>query len=779
MYLVYCFSPVQNNAIGENMHNFNITKKSFDLNGYTITAETGKIARQANGSIFISQGDTTLLVTATMGKKANEGTDFFPLTVDYVEKMYAAGKVPGGFIKREARPSNDATLTARVIDRALRPMFPDGFRNPVHVVVTILAYDAINSPAMLGLIGASLALTISDIPFNGPIAGVSVGFLDGKPVVNPPVDFLNNESDLHLSLAGSATSICMIESSANELSEDQMVESVFAGLEKIKELVQWQLEFAKDCSKEKSEIVYDVIPEDILKDVESKYQDKVSAAAVIKGKLARDEAFEAVKEELLENYLNELGEEAFAENERNYKNAYEELIKKSVRHAILYKKHRVDGRGLDDIRAISCEVDTLPRVHGSALFTRGETQSLGTVTLAGADSMQIVDGLSEEYKKDFYLHYNFPPYSVGEAGFMRGPGRRELGHGNLAETALAPIIPSKADFPYTIRVVSDITESNGSSSQATICSGTLALMAAGVPIKAPVAGIANGLIMEGNDYVVLTDIMGLEDHLGDMDFKVAGTREGITAMQMDIKISGITEEIMKEALQKANVARLYILDKMEACIPEPRKDLNEFAPRIESLQVPVDKIGEVIGQGGKTIKSIIEQTGVDINIDDDGTVNILSSDKKALDSAKAMIKNIVDMPKYGEIYEGLVSRVEGYGVFVKIMGGFKEGLCHISNMHTDRVAHPEDICTVGDTVYVELKAIEQGKINLSMKGIPGNPEHKPDPNRPKEEARSGGRNDRYDNNRGRDNRGGGRDNRSRDNRSRDSRPSHNNRNNDN
>lgn len=764
------------------MHNFKITKKSFDLNGYTITAETGKIARQANGSIFISQGDTTLLVTATMGKSANEGTDFFPLTVDYVEKMYAAGKVPGGFIKRESRPSNDATLTARVIDRALRPMFPDGFRNPVHVVVTILAFDGINDPAMLGLTGASLALTISDIPFHGPIAGVAVGFVDGKPVVNPPINVLKNESDLHLSLAGSATSICMIESAAKELSEEQMVQSVFAGLEKIKELVQWQVEFAKDCSKEKTVIEYDVIPAEILKDVEAKYKTKVAEAAVIKGKLARDDAFEAVKVELLETYLQELGEEEFGKQERNYKNAFEEIIKKSVRGAILYKKHRVDGRGLDDIRAISCEVDILPRVHGSALFTRGETQSLGTVTLAGDKAAQIIDGLYDEYKKDFYLHYNFPPYSVGEAGFMRGPGRRELGHGNLAETALAPILPSKEDFPYTIRIVSDITESNGSSSQATICSGTLALMAAGVPIKAPVAGIANGLIMEGNDYVVLTDIMGLEDHLGDMDFKVAGTRAGITAMQMDIKIEGITEDIMKEALQKANVARIYILDKMEECIPQPRKDLCEFAPRIESMQVPVDKIGEIIGKGGETIKSIIEQTGVDINIDDDGTVSILSADKTALDAAKKMVKNIIDMPKYDEIYEGLVSRVEGYGVFVKIMGGFKEGLCHISNMHQDRVAHPEDICTVGDTVFVELKAIEQGKINLSMKGVPGNPEHKPDPNRPKEEPRGGGRNDRFD--RGsRDNRGGGRDDRGRDSRdsrdSRDRKPYNNNRNNNN
>lgn len=745
------------------MHNFKITKKSFELNGNTITAETGKIARQANGSVFISQGDTTLLVTATMGKTASEGIDFFPLTVDYVEKMYASGKVPGGFIKREARPSNDATLTARVIDRAIRPMFPDGFRNPVHVVVTILSFDGVNDAAMLGLIGASLALTISDIPFHGPIAGVAVGYVDGKPVVNPTIEVLENESDLHLSIAGSATSICMIESSANELSEEQMVEAVFAGLEKVKELVAWQIDFAKDCSKEKSVIEYDIIPEEIIQDVAKRYSKKVEDAAFIKGKLDREVAFDAVKEELLETYESELGEEAFVELEKQYKNAYEDLIRKSIRKAIIEKNHRADGRGLDDVRDISCEVDTLPRVHGSALFTRGETQSLGAITLAGADSAQIIDGLKEEHKKDFYLHYNFPPYSVGEAGFMRGPGRRELGHGSLAETALLPVIPAKENFPYTIRIVSEVTESNGSSSQATICVASMALMAAGVPIKSAVAGIANGLIMEGNKYVILTDILGLEDHLGDMDFKVAGTREGITAMQMDIKVEGITQEIMIEALQKANIGRNYILDRMDECISAPRADLSEFAPRIVSFPVPVDKIGEVIGQGGKTIKSIIEQTGVDINIDDDGTVNILSADKAALEDAKAMIKNIIDMPKYDTIYEGEVSRIEVYGAFVKIMGGFKEGLVHISNMHDDRVAHPEDICTVGDTVFVKLKSIEQGKIGLTMKGVPGNPEHKPDPNRPKEEPR--GRFDRND--RGRDNRG--RDNRGRDNRGGDRR----------
>jgi polyribonucleotide nucleotidyltransferase len=734
-----------------------LQKKSFELNGATITAETGRIAKQANGSIFISQGDTTLLVTATMGKLSSTPTDFFPLTVDYVEKMYASGKIPGGFIKREARPSTDATLTARVIDRSIRPLFPEGFRNPVHIVVTILSYDGVNDPNMLGLVGASLALSISDIPFHGPIAGVAVGWVDGKPLVNPAVNVLKDESDLHLSLAGSDTSICMIESSANELTEDQMLEAIFAGHDKIKELVEWQREFAAECAKEKVEIELDIIPEEILDAIAEKYGDRIKEAALIKGKLERYEAFSTLKEEVITNYSETIPEEEFELVERFYKNAFEELIKKFVRHAILYKNHRVDGRTMDEIRDITSEVDVLPRVHGSALFTRGETQSLGTVTLAGADSVQIVDGLAEEYKKDFYLHYNFPPYSVGEAGFMRGPGRRELGHGNLAETALKPIIPSKEDFPYTIRVVSDITESNGSSSQATICSGTLALMAAGVPIKAPVAGIANGLIMEGEDYVVLTDIMGLEDHLGDMDFKVAGTREGITAMQMDIKIEGITEAIMREALQKAYVARNAILDNMEACINTPRTELAEYAPRIVTLKVPVDKIGEIIGQGGKTIKGIIEVTGVAIDITDDGNVNILSADKTSLDKAKGIIKNITEMPKYDKVYEGVVSRVESYGAFVKIMDGYKEGLCHVSNMHEDRVAHPEDMVKLGDTVYVKLKAIEQGKINLSMKGVEGNPEHKPNPNRPKEERRPNDRNDRG----GRRNDRGGRDRNSR------------------
>ncbi len=747
------------------MHNFDITKKTFNMNGTEITAETGRIAKQANGSIFISQGQTTLLVTATMGKVPSVPTDFFPLTVDYVEKMYASGKIPGGFIKREARPSTDATLTARVIDRSIRPLFPEGFRNPVHVVVTILSYDGINDPNMLGLVGASLALTISDIPFHGPIAGVAVGWVDGEAVVNPPINVLNDESDLHLSLAGSDTSICMIESSANELKEDQMLTAIFKGHDKIKELVEWQREFAKDCAKEKVEIELDIIPEEIIENISKDFGDKIKEAALIKGKLERYEAFATLKEEVVEHFASMIAEEEFAELERYYKNGFEELIKKFVRHAILYNNHRVDGRTMDEIRDITCEIDILPRVHGSALFTRGETQSIGTVTLAGADSVQMVDGLAAEYKKDFYLHYNFPPYSVGEAGFMRGPGRRELGHGNLAETALQPIIPSKDDFPYTIRVVSDITESNGSSSQATICSGSLALMAAGVPIKAPVAGIANGLIMEGEDYVVLTDIMGLEDHLGDMDFKVAGTRDGITAMQMDIKIEGITEAIMREALSKAYTARNEILDSMEACIAAPKEDLSEFAPRIVTLKVPVDKIGEIIGKGGETIKGIIEETGVAIDISDDGNVNILSADKNSLQSAKDIINNITSMPKYDVVYEGVVSRIETYGAFIKIMGGYKEGLCHVSNMHTDRVAHPEDIVKLGDKVFVTLKAIEQGKINLSMKGVDGNPEHKPDPNRPKPERRpsndrnggrysrgndrnnSRGRNDRSNNNR--------------------------------
>jgi len=690
------------------MHNFNITRRELEFNGRTLIAETGRMAKQAGGSVYLQYGETAILVTATMSKEASENQDFFPLTVDYIEKFYAAGKIPGGFFKREAKPSTDATLQARVIDRSIRPLFPEGFRNQVHVVVNILSYDGETDPTNLGVLGASLALSISEIPFHGPIASLTVGYIDGEFVINPLLKQLKESSRLNLTVAASATSVVMIESAANELSEDEMLDAVYIGHEAVKTLCAMQKEFVEACGKEKVEVVLQGIPEDILQSMESKYGQRISEASLVLGKQDRQDAFDAVEAEMLELRLSEDGEELFAENEKHYKEAFHELIRRCVRASILDNHFRVDGRGLDDIRDITCEIDILPRVHGSALFTRGETQSLGTITLGGGSDEQIIDTLEEEYKKRFYLHYNFPPFSVGEAGRMGFTSRRELGHGNLAERALTAVLPSVEDFPYTMRIVADTLESNGSSSMASICGGCLAMMAAGVPIKAPVAGIANGLIMEGDKYVVLTDIMGLEDHLGDMDFKCAGTREGITAMQMDIKIEGITKDIMRIALEKAKKARLQILDIMAECIAEPRADLAPTAPRIESFKVPTDKIGEIIGPAGKMIKSIIESCQVGIDIQDDGTVRILSPDKASIEKAKAIIKGIAIDPEPGDEYEGPVTRIEAYGVFVKIMGGAKEGMVHVSQMHTSRIGHPEDMVKLGDVVKVKALGMEKG-----------------------------------------------------------------------
>ncbi|MFC1887800.1 polyribonucleotide nucleotidyltransferase [Candidatus Cloacimonadota bacterium] len=722
------------------MHNFQIKKHTFLLDGKELTLETGKMAKQANGSVFVTYGKTSMLVTATASKEAREGTDFFPLTVDFIEKMYASGKIPGGFFKREARPTTSATLNARLIDRAIRPLFPEGFRNAVHVVITVLSYDGEINPAYVGILGASAALSISDIPFHGPIAGVGVGLINDEFVINPTVTQLK-ESILELDVAGSNTSIIMIEAGAKEVSEEKMKEAIYFGHETIKELIKFQMKLITDASIEKMEVELDVIPDEIINRISKDFGKLIEKNTNILGKLERYEAFDKTKKEMLEKYLEEDGEELFETNERLYKNAYEELIKKYVRSAILHNNHRVDGRKLDDIRDITCEIDIIPQVHGSALFTRGETQSLGTITLGTGRDEQIIDGLDEEYKKGFYLHYNFPPYSVGEASFMRGPGRRELGHGALAERALSVVIPEKEVFPYTIRAVSEILESNGSSSMATVCSGTLALMAAGVPIAKPVAGIANGLIMEGDKFVVLTDIMGLEDHLGDMDFKVTGTKDGITAMQMDIKIEGITSEIMEIALNKALTARLYILDKITECIAEPRKELAESAPKIEMIKVDQSKIGGIIGPGGKMIKSIIETTGADINIDDDGTVSISSNDSEAIKKAMQIISDIANDPEINKIYEGTVSRVEAYGAFVKIMSNTKEGLVHISEMHTSRINRVDDMVKLGDTVKAKCIGMDDGKIKLSMKGVEGNPEPKPSSGPPPQ------RTDRYDNRR--------------------------------
>ncbi len=741
------------------MHNFNITRREMDFCGRKLIVETGKMAKQANGSVFIQYGETAVLVTATMSKDAAPDQDFFPLTVDYIEKMYAAGKIPGGFFKREAKPTTDATLMARVIDRSIRPLFPDGFRNQVHVVLNVLSFDGDADPSTLGVFGASLALSISDIPFNGPIAGVTVGYVDGQYVVNPNFSQIAETSKMNLTVAAGRDSIVMIESSALELSEDTMLEGVFTGHEEIKKLVALQDEFVSACGKPKVEVQLIGIPEDIMTDVEGNFGDKIKNAAVILGKQERQDAFDAAEAEMVEKYST-ADPEAWEESEKYYKQAFEELIRRFVRDSIIYKHHRVDGRGLDDLRDITCEIDILPRVHGSALFTRGETQSLGTMTLGGGSDEQVIDGLEVEYKKSFYLHYNFPPFSVGEAGRMGPVGRRELGHGNLAERALKAVLPDKEKFPYTIRIVADTLESNGSSSMASICSGCLSMMAGGVPLKAPVAGIAMGLIMEKSDYVVLTDIMGLEDHLGDMDFKCGGTREGITAMQMDIKIGGITKEIMRIALDKAKSARLRILDIMAACIAEPRADLAPMAPRIESFKVPVDKIGEIIGPAGKMIKSIIEACQVQIDIQDDGTVRILSPDKSSITKAKEMIRGIAIDPEVGEEFEGPVTRIEPYGVFVKILGGAKEGMVHVSQMHTSRINHPLDMVKMGDIVHVKSLGMDKGKLSLTMKGVEGNPE--PDPNAPKdrpEAVRPPRRDDRGGGDRGR--RDGGRFDRNR------------------
>ncbi|MCB5223591.1 MAG: polyribonucleotide nucleotidyltransferase [Candidatus Cloacimonadaceae bacterium] len=736
------------------MHNFNIVKRELDFCGRPLYVETGRMAKQANGSVYVRYGGTSVLVTASMSKEPVENQDFFPLTVDYIEKMYASGKIPGGFFKREARPTTDATLSARVIDRSIRPLFPEGFRHQVHVVLNVLSYDGENDPSSLGVFGASLALTLSDIPFHGPIAGVKVGQVDGQLVLNPLQSQMKESSKMNLYVAASATSVVMIESSALELSEETMLDAVYTGHEEIKKLCALQLDMQSEVGKEKVEVELLGIPEEIMSRVESGYGAQIAESAMILGKQERQDAFDAAEAEMIAQYLDEKDEE-FEQQEKWHKAAFEELIRRHVRDSILYKQHRVDGRGLDDIRPITCEIDVLPVVHGSALFTRGETQSLGTITLGGGSDEQVIDGLEEEYKKNFYLHYNFPPFSVGEAGRMGAVGRRELGHGNLAERALTAVLPDRETFPYTLRIVADTLESNGSSSMASICSGCLAMMAGGVPIKAPVAGIANGLIMEGEKYVVLTDIVGLEDHLGDMDFKCAGTRNGITAMQMDIKIEGITKDIMRIALEKAKAARLSILDKMQALIPEPREDLAPTAPRIEAFKIPVDKIGEVIGPSGKMIKSIIEACQVQIDIEDDGTVRILSPDKASITMAMEMVKGIAIDPEVGEEFEGPVTRIEPYGVFVKILNGAKEGMVHVSQMHTSRIGHPEDMVKLGDIVHVKSLGMDKGKLALTMKGVEGNPE--PDPNAPKHERpprRDDNRNDRGRNDRRSGGRGG-------------------------
>ena len=696
----------------------------FDLGRQKIKISTGKIARQAGGSVVVSCGGTMLLVTATRSKDVKEGQDFFPLTVDYIEKFYASGKFPGGFIKRETKPGTDEILISRLIDRPIRPLFPEGFLNAVHIVITVISYDEINFPENLATIGVSAALGLSDIPFAGTVAGVTVGYIDGEYILNPTAEELL-QSEIQLSVAGTKEAVTMVEAGAKEVSEEVMLEAIIFGHEKIKEICLEQEKFLSQFDVKKYEFEKKEVPSEIKEFIDS-FENEVENAIMTPGKLEKYEAIDNLETELFERYLEKLendGNENLKDKdflkdlEKTFKGYYRDVEKKLVRNAILYKKYRADGRTTTQIRPLDVEIDTLPVPHGSALFTRGETQALVVATLGSKEDEQIIDGMEDESRKKFFLHYNFPPYSVGEAGFMRAPGRRELGHGNLAERALKYVMPDEETFPYTVRLVSEITESNGSSSQATICGGSLALMAAGVPIKSTVAGIAMGLIKEGETFTVLTDIQGLEDHLGDMDFKVAGTKNGITAIQMDIKIEGITREIMEIALKQALDGRMFIIDKMEQVISEPRPEVAKNAPKIEIFKINPDKIAGLIGPGGKNIRAIIDETGVSIDIEDDGKVSIFGNDAEKMARALELVKLQTQSVELNSIYEGKVTKIMKFGAFVEVLPG-KEGLLHISEISDKRIAKTEDALKEGDIVRVKVISIEnEDKFNLSIKAL--------------------------------------------------------------
>ena len=700
-----------------------MAKQTFEMTfaGRPLVVEVGQVAKQANGAVVVRYGDTTVLSTAVMSKKMATA-DFFPLQVNYEEKMYAAGKFPGGFNKREGRPSTDATLTARLIDRPIRPMFAEGFRNEVQVINTVLSYDENASAPMAAMFGSSLALSISDIPFNGPIAGVQVAYAAEDFIINPSAAD-KEVSHLDLTVAGTKEAINMVESGAQELSEDIMLQALLKGHEAIQELVDFQNYIVAAVGKEKAEVELLQVDADLKAEIETAYYDQLAKAVQVEEKLAREAVTQAVKEEVLASY-----QERFAEDDdkdtilRDVAEILEQMEHAEVRRLITEDKVRPDGRRVDEIRPLDAEIDFLPKVHGSGLFTRGQTQALSVLTLAPMSDTQLVDGLDPEYKKRFLHHYNFPQYSVGETGRYGAPGRREIGHGALGERALAQILPSVEEFPYAIRLVAEVLESNGSSSQASICAGILALMAGGVPIKAPVAGIAMGLISDGTNYTVLTDIQGLEDHFGDMDFKVAGTRQGITALQMDIKISGITPAILEEALAQAKVARFEILDVIESTIAEPRPELAPTAPKIDSIQIPVDKIKVVIGKGGETIDKIIAETGVTIDIDEEGLVQIFSSDQDAIDRAKTIISDLVREAKVGEVYTVPVVRIEKFGAFVHLFNK-TDALVHISELSWKRTEHVEDVVKVGDMVTVKIiKIDEKGRVDASIKTLLPKPE---------------------------------------------------------
>lgn len=700
-----------------------MAKQEFHLDfcGRGITVETGEIAKQADGAVIIRYGDTVTLSTACASNQAKEGIDFFPLTVSFEEKLYSVGKIPGGFLRREGRPSEHATLTARMIDRPIRPLFAEGFRNEVQVVNTVLSVDQDASPEMAAMFGASLALCISDIPINGPIAGVKVGRINGELVANPTVAQME-ESDIDLTVAGTAQALNMVEAGAKEVSEEDMLAALMFGHEQIKKLCAFQEEIVAACGKEKREIELYAVDETIDREVRANFEAQIRAAVSIKEKLERYGKIDDLTDEAAEMIANKE-----YESEKDQNNAVKQareicrgIEADEVRRLIIEDKVRPDGRQIDEIRPLNSQVDLLPRVHGSALFTRGETQVLSTTTLGALNDNQIIDDLTVVDSKRFMHHYNFPPYCVGETGRMGNPGRREIGHGALGERALAQVLPSVDEFPYTIRTVADVMESNGSSSQASICAGTMSLMAAGVPIKAPVAGIAMGLIMDDNSgkYTVLTDIQGMEDHFGDMDFKVAGTKNGITALQMDIKVTGITKNIFEEALAQAHKARLEILDNMLACIPSPREQLSPYAPKIAMMNIDPDKIKDVIGPGGKMINEIIAQCdNVKIDIDDDGKVVIYHNDYDTIEKAKQMISDIVRVAKVGDVYAAKVVRLEKFGAFVNLFGN-TDGLLHISKISHHRVDKVEDVLKLGDIIDVKVTEIDnKGRINVSAKAL--------------------------------------------------------------
>ncbi|OBQ00899.1 polyribonucleotide nucleotidyltransferase [Enterococcus faecium] len=684
--------------------------------GRPLQIEVGQLAKQANGAVLVRYGDTVVLSAAVASKEAKD-TDFFPLTINYEEKMYAAGKIPGGFIKREGRPSTEATLTARLIDRPIRPMFAEGFRNEVQVTNIVMSVETDCSPAMAAMLGSSLALSISDIPFDGPIAGVEVGRVNGEYVLNPTVEQAE-QTDIELTVAGTKQAINMVESGAKEVSEEDMLGALLFGFDAIKELVAFQEEIVQAVGKEKMEVTLLQVDEVLKKEIFDASYATMKAAVMTEEKLAREDNIEQVKIDIREAYA-----EKFAGHEdedhllKEVKQITEDLEKDVVRELITIDKIRPDGRKLDEIRPLSSEVSLLPRVHGSGLFTRGQTQALSACTLAPLGEHQIIDGLGVEVSKRFIHHYNFPQFSVGSTGRAGSPGRREIGHGALGERALAQVIPSEEEFPYTIRLVAEVLESNGSSSQASICAGTLALMDAGVPIKAPVAGIAMGLVSDGENYTILTDIQGMEDHLGDMDFKVAGTKDGITALQMDIKIQGITEQILTEALTQAKQARMEILEELTSTIAAPREELSQYAPKIEMIQIEPAKIKDVIGKGGDTINGIIDETGVKIDIDQDGKVSIASADAEMIKKAIKIIEDLTKEVKAGEVYLGKVVRIEKFGAFVNLIKG-KDGLVHISQLANDRVNKVEDVVKLGDEILVKVTEIDkQGRVNLSRKAM--------------------------------------------------------------